>query len=59
MFDDLIYYELFAFSSTAGALESFGIIENNVAKTVFRIRLMMKKKENVVFEFRLIRIHYI
>jgi len=54
LFDDLIYYELFAFSGTAlGALESFGIIENNVAKTVFKDTTYDEKKENVVFEFRI------
>lgn len=53
LFDDLIYYELSAFNGTAsGALCSFGIIENNVAKTVFKDTTYDEKKENVVFKFR-------
>jgi len=34
-------------------LSSFGIIENNVAKTVFKDKPYYLKDENVVFEFRI------
>lgn len=53
LFEDLIYYELFAFSgANSGELDSFGIIENDVAKTVFEDKTYDEKNENVVFEFK-------
>lgn len=54
LFDDLIFYNLSAFNGIhTGALSSFGIIENNVAKTVFKDKPYYLKDENVVFEFRI------
>lgn len=53
LFDDLIYYELNAFSgANMGVLDSFGILEDNVIKTVFKDKTYDEKKENVVFEFK-------
>jgi len=38
LFDDLIFYNLSAFNGIhTGALSSFGIIENNVAKLCLKI----------------------
>ena len=54
LFNDLIYYELEAYSGThSGAIESFGIVNNGFAKTVFKDTTYDEKKENVLFEFKM------
>jgi len=54
LFYDLIYYELNAFNGLhTGMLESFGIVNNNVAKTVFKDTTYGEKKDNVLFEFKI------
>ncbi|MFZ5987577.1 MAG: hypothetical protein ACOYWZ_10705 [Bacillota bacterium] len=54
LFDDLIFYDLSAFNGThSGALGSFGIISNNVAKTIFNDKTDDENQENVFFEFKL------
>ncbi len=52
LFDDLIYYSLSAHNGThIGTLDSFGIIDNGVSKTVFNDTTDFQSGENVVFEF--------
>lgn len=52
LFDDLIYYSLSAHNGTHfGTLDSFGIIDNGVSKTVFTDTTDFQSGENVVFEF--------
>lgn len=54
LFNDLFYYELYAFNGThTGTLESFGIIKNGVSKTVFNDATYDEKKDNIIFEFKI------
>lgn len=52
LFDDLIFYDLNAFSgANIGDLTGFGIVNNNISKSVFKDKTYDEKKENVVFKF--------
>jgi len=53
LFDDLIFYELFAFNgANSGGVDGFGIVNNGVAKTVFKDTTY--DDENIFFEFRMV-----
>ncbi len=54
LYNDLIYYDLKAFSgANIGDLTSFGIVNNNIAKTAFKDMTYDDKNENVLFEFKI------
>lgn len=55
LFDDLIYYELEAYNgANNGCLDGFGIVNNGVAKTVFKDTIYYDENENVFFEFKIV-----
>ncbi len=54
LFDDLIYYELYAMNGThMGELESFAIVKNKTAETLFQEETYTEPKENISFRFQL------
>lgn len=55
LFDDLIYYELFAMNGThSGELESFAIVKNKTAESLFQEQTnYTEPKENISFRFQL------
>jgi len=53
LFDDLIYYELYAFNGlNTGVLENFGIIKKGSAKAIFKDDANNENINGVLFKFR-------